>query len=106
MLNIFVFNQLIVRFFGFLDFFVFYFNVDISYDGENCSKEFDFFFWIINGVIGVFILFGNFVICVVFFCFENFRRSYMNFFLFSLVICDVFMVIIVIFGYVVFCIGC
>lgn len=104
--NISALNQSIVRFPGPPDLPVFHPNADISHDGENCSKELDFLFWIINGVIGVLILSGNSVTCAAFLRFENLRRSYMNLLLLSLAICDVLMAITVTPGYAAFCTGC
>ena len=77
-----------------------------SQSAENCSKELDFLFWIINGVIGAFILLGNSLTCVAFLRFENLRRSYMNLLLLSLAICDVLMGVVVTPGYAAFCTGC
>lgn len=73
---------------------------------ENCSKELDFLFWIVNGVIGAFILLGNSLTCAAFLRFENLRRSYMNLLLLSLAICDVLMAVLVTPGYASFCTGC
>lgn len=73
---------------------------------ENCSKELDFLFWIVNGAIGVVILLGNALTCAAFLRFENLRRSYMNLFLLSLAVCDVLMAVIVTPGYAAFCTGC
>lgn len=72
----------------------------------NCSEELDFLFWIINGGIGVVILLGNVLTCAAFLRFENLRRSYMNLFLLSLAVCDVFMAVMVAPGYAAFCTGC
>lgn len=73
---------------------------------ENCSKQLDFLFWIINGAIGVAVLLGNSLTCAAFLRFENLRRSYMNMFLLSLAVCDVLMAILVTPGYAAFCTGC
>ena len=73
---------------------------------KNCSKELDFIFWIVNGVIGAFILLGNSLTCAAFLRFENLRRSYMNLLLLSLAICDVLMAVLVTPGYAAFCTGC
>ncbi|XP_022790870.1 melanopsin-like [Stylophora pistillata] len=73
---------------------------------EDCSKELDFAFWIINGVLGVLILLGNSLTCATFLRFETLRRSYMNLLLLSLAICDAAMAVIVTPGYATFCTGC
>ena len=75
-------------------------------DVENCSKELDLLFWVINGVIGVIILLGNSLTCAAFLRFEILRRSYMNLFLLSLAVCDALMAVIVTPGYAAFCTGC
>lgn len=81
-------------------------NGDGQINDENCSKELDFLFWIINGSTGVLILVGNSLTCAAFLRFENLRRSYMNIFLLSLAVCDVLMAVIVPPGYAAFCTGC
>ena len=73
---------------------------------ENCSKELDFLFWIVNGAVGAVILLGNILTCAAFLRFEILRRSYMNQFLLSLAACDVLMAVIVTPGYAAFCTGC
>ncbi|XP_068674697.1 D(1) dopamine receptor-like [Montipora foliosa] len=73
---------------------------------ENCSRELDFLFWIVNGFIGVVILLGNSLTCAAFLRFENLRRSYMNQFLLSLAVCDILMAVLVTPGYAAFCVGC
>ena len=104
--NISALNQSSLRFPGPPELPVFYPNVGLRHGDENCSRELDFLFWIINGVIGVFILSGNAVTCAAFLRFENLRRSYMNLLLLSLAICDVLMAVTVTPGYAAFCTGC
>ena len=104
--NISALNQSILRFPGPPELPVFYPNVGLRHGDENCSRELDFLFWIINGVIGVFILCGNTVTCAAFLRFQNLRRSYMNLLLLSLAICDVLMAVTVTPGYAAFCTGC
>ena len=73
---------------------------------ENCSRNLDALFWVINGFMGVVILFGNSLTCAAFLRLENLRRSSMNQFLLSLSVCDVLMGVLVPPGYASFCIGC
>ena len=73
---------------------------------ENCSRNLDALFWIINGSMGVVIFLGNSLTCAVFVRFGNLRRSSMNQFLLSLSVCDVLMGVLVPPGYASFCTGC
>ena len=63
----------------------------------------DIIFWVIYGVVGFGILFGNSLVCAVFLFDYRLRLQHMNAFLVSLGISDILMAVVVLPGYASFC---
>lgn len=75
---------------------------NIKIDGF-CIRIIEIVFCILYLLIGIMIFIGNSFICVVFLILKCFWKSFMNVFFVSFVFWDVFMVILVVLFYVVFC---
>lgn len=72
----------------------------------HCNHKLDTTFWILNGVLGLVIIFGNSFTCVVFSSSSYLRQNYVNIYLISLGVADISMGILVVPGYASFCTGC
>lgn len=68
-----------------------------------CDVLLDFLFLLLNGLIFVFILLGNGLVCFIFLKIVYFRCCFMNRFFVSLGFFDIFMVLLILLGYVIFC---
>ena len=68
-----------------------------------CDDSLDLIFLLLNGLISAFILLGNGLACFIFLRTAHFRRCFMNTFLVSLGLSDIFMALLIMPGYVIFC---
>lgn len=70
---------------------------------SECDDSLDLVFLLLNGMISVFILLGNGLACFIFLKNKHFRRCFMNTFLVSLGLADIFMALLIMPGHVIFC---
>lgn len=70
---------------------------------SECDVSLDLMFLLLNGLISVFILLGNGIACFIFLKTAHFRRCFMNRFLVSLGLSDIFMALLILPGHVIFC---
>lgn len=68
-----------------------------------CDDSLDLTFLVLNGLISVFILLGNGLACSIFLKNPHFRRCFMNTFLVSLGLSDIFMALLIMPGHMIFC---
>lgn len=73
---------------------------------SSCHGDVDMIFWILDGIVGLIVVLGNLLTCVVFLSSPYLRQNYMNVFLLSLAVADLFMGLLVVPGYSAFCDGC
>ena len=57
--------------------------------GQPCNMTLDVVFWVVNSILGVVILLGNTLACVVFLTARHLRNKYMNIYLVSLAFSDI-----------------
>ena len=70
---------------------------------SECDNSLDLIFLLLNGLISVIILLGNGLACFIFVKNAHFRRCFMNTFLASLGLADIFMALLIMPGHVIFC---
>ena len=70
---------------------------------SECDDSLDLVFLLLNGLISVFVLLGNGLACFIFLKNNHFRRCFMNTFLVSLGLADIFMALLIMPGHVIFC---
>ena len=70
---------------------------------SECDESLDLIFLLLNGLVSVFILLGNGLACFIFLNNAHFRRCFMNTFLVSLGLSDIFMALLIMPGHVLFC---
>lgn len=74
-----------------------------SRSSAECDDSLDLTFLLLNGLVSTFIVLGNGLACFIFLKNAHFRRCFMNTFLVSLGLADIFMALLIMPGYVIFC---
>lgn len=74
-----------------------------SRSSAECDDSLDLTFLLLNGLVSIFIVLGNGLACFIFLKNAHFRHCFMNTFLVSLGLADIFMALLIMPGYVIFC---